>query len=348
VARHPFLPALWFAVSLSLVACSKQNPGPATGGSGGETTLPRTGGGLGTGGGPGTGGSLGTGGSFGSGGMASGGTATMSSGGNGGRRGSNSASGGASESTGGRNMGGSSTTGGADAASAGASGSGGASGGRMAGEGGSAGATADGSVANADLGGATPTFTFFVSSDKSKTGNLGGLKAADQRCQALAAAVGQGQQTWRAYLSADSDPDSGDAPVDARDRIGKGPFYNSKGVLLAQDLAALHLLKGDAEVFLDEQGNKVPGNWSGSPTPIEHDILTGSKSDGTLAPGKTCDSWTSADSTKAAVVGHSDGLGPGGATTGTYTSWNASHDNGNCADTAPKGGAGRIYCFAVH
>jgi len=217
-----------------------------------------------------------------------------------------------------------------------------------AGSGGSAGATQDGSISNGGTDGATPTFTFFVTSDKSATGNLGGLKAADQRCQSLAALVGQGQQTWHAYLSADSDPDSGNTPVNARDRIGEGPFYNSKGVLMAQDVDALHALLGDADLFLDENGNKVPGNWSGSPTPIEHDILTGSQADGTLAAGKTCDSWTSADSSTVAVVGHSDGLGPGGATTGTYTSWNAAHDNGSCADTAPKGGAGRLYCFAVH
>lgn len=225
-------------------------------------------------------------------------------------------------------------------------GAGGASAGTSSGgaavSGGSAGAATGGS------GGASTTMSFFVSSQTSKTGNLGGLKAADMRCQTLAAAVGLGNKTWHAYLSADADPDGNGMPVNARDRIGKGPWYNQKGVLLAADLDALHARKGDAEVFIDEKGAKINGQWMNSPTPNEHDILTGSKADGTLSKGQTCDNWTSAASSMKAGVGHSDGLGPGMATTGTYPSWNAAHANGGCNDTAPQGGAGRIYCFVVN
>jgi hypothetical protein len=196
-------------------------------------------------------------------------------------------------------------------------------------------------------GATTHAMSFFVTSDTSVTGDLGGLHGADQRCQALADAVGGSDKTFNAYLSADADPDNDDMPVDARDRIGSGPWYNSKGVLLAQDLESLHALVGDAELFLDENGQKIPGQWAGSPTPVQHDILTGSNADGTLSVGKTCLSWTSAATSEVAVVGHSDGLGPMMATTGTYTSWSSAHDNQDCSNTAPRGGAGRLYCFAI-
>ncbi|RYE94671.1 MAG: hypothetical protein EOO75_01355 [Myxococcales bacterium] len=133
----------------------------------------------------------------------------------------------------------------------------------------------------------------------------------------------------------------------ARDRIGAGPWYNAKLVMVAADLTSLHERFGDADVFLDEKGAKVNGQWVGSPTPNEHDILTGTKRDGTLDAGKTCGDWTSGDATKFATVGHSDGLGPGSSADPQYRPWNAVHDNGSCADTAPKGGSGRVYCFAV-
>lgn len=208
--------------------------------------------------------------------------------------------------------------------------------------------SSSGGVEQGGAGGATTqAFSFFVTSDVSMTGDLGGLKGADLRCQTLAEAAGVTTRTFRAYLSADEDPDHDNMPVNARDRIGTGPWYNSKGVLLATDVETLHTLIGDAELFIDEYGQKIPGQWDGSPKPVEHDILTGSNADGTLSPGKTCASWTSADTGVVAVVGHSDGLGPNMATSGTYTSWNSSHDNMDCSDTAPRGGAGRIYCFAA-
>jgi hypothetical protein len=193
----------------------------------------------------------------------------------------------------------------------------------------------------------SPNMSFLVSSAKSKTGNLGGLHGADRICQLLASAVGLGNKTWRAYLSVERDPDNDNKPTDARSRIGTGPWLNANGVVVAKDLAELHARKGAAEVFIDEHGQRVPGNWPGSPKPTEHDILTGSTAEGRVMAGRTCNDWTSDASDRQAEVGHSDGLGPGGDPSGSYSIWNSSHDNGSCADTAPRGGAGRIYCFAT-
>lgn len=192
-----------------------------------------------------------------------------------------------------------------------------------------------------------PAMSFFVSSTKSTTGNLGGLAGADRRCQDLAAAVGAGSKTWRAYLSAERDPTSGQ-PVDARSRIGSGPWVNAAGVTVAQNLSELHSRRGDAAVFVDERNQRINGQWTGSPTPVEHDILTGSNADGTLMIGMTCADWTSASPGLVAQVGHSDGLGPNQSTAGTLSSWNSAHANQSCADTAPRGGSGRIYCFAIN
>ena len=191
-----------------------------------------------------------------------------------------------------------------------------------------------------------PSMSFFVTSATSVTGNLGGLTGADATCQRLAAAVGQGGRTWRAYLSVERDPANGNQPTHARDRIGVGPWYNANLVLVANNLSELHARTGDAAVFIDERGQRINGQWSGSPSPVEHDMLTGSNADGTLAAGLTCADWTSASTAVAAEVGHSDGLGPNQSSAGALSSWNAAHTNQNCADTAPRGGAGRFYCFA--
>jgi hypothetical protein len=206
----------------------------------------------------------------------------------------------------------------------------------------------------------SPTMTFFVSSQKNTTGNLGGLAGADARCQSLAVAVGLGTKMWHAYLSVEHDAANGNGPTNARDRIGSGPWFNANGVMLAGDLASLHARAGDPAVFIDEHGNMINGQWTGSPPPIEHDILTGSNPDGTLAPGRTCLDWTSQSAAIAgapdggnlgvARVGHTDGFGPMCSTATTpvnYTSWSSAHDNAGCDNTAPRGGAGRIYCFAV-
>ena len=188
---------------------------------------------------------------------------------------------------------------------------------------------------------------FFVTSTTSVTANFGGLRGADALCQRLATVVGAGDRTWRAYLSAERDPNNGNRPTDARSRIGSGPWFNANGVLVANSVAELHSRTGNAEVFVDERGQRINGQWPGSPTPVQHDILTGSTAEGSVAAGLTCADWTSESPDAMAQVGHSDGLGAGGSTAGTATSWNAAHVNGSCANTAPRGGAGRLYCFAA-
>jgi hypothetical protein len=192
----------------------------------------------------------------------------------------------------------------------------------------------------------TRTISFFVTSTTSVTGNLGGLTGADATCRNLASGVGLAARTWRAYLSVEHDASNNNQPTNAKDRIGNGPWYNAELVLVANNLAELHARTGDAAVFLDERGRRINGQWTGSPAPVQHDMLTGSNADGTLAPGLTCGDWTSSSTTAVGQVGHSDGLGPNQATTGTLASWNSAHANLNCADTAPRGGAGRFYCFA--
>jgi len=188
--------------------------------------------------------------------------------------------------------------------------------------------------------------SFFVTSSKSTTGNLGGLRGADNICQSLATAAGAGNKTWRAYLSVERDAENGNRATDARSRIGNGPWFNAKRVMVSSNLTELHARKGDAAIFIDERGQQINGQWPGSPSPVEHDIMTGTSADGTLLMGLTCGDWTSDSTTMQGQVGHSDGLGPGGDTSGALSSWNSAHANQNCANTAPRGGAGRIYCFA--
>jgi hypothetical protein len=249
---------------------------------------------------------------------------------------SGSSSGGAGASTGGSSSG--ASTGGAAGASTGGAGSG---------TGGSAGASAGtgGSSGSGGASGNKSKTTFFVTSDTSKTGKLGGLDGADKRCQDLAKTAGFGDHTFHAYLST--------ATVNAKDRIGKGPWVNFKGTTVAPDVATLHsaATKGDSTIFIDEKGMPIHGQWDGG-TMVEHDVLTGSMADGTVQAGKTCMDWTSEAAADTAEVGHSDGMGPGKATTCTgptscYSSWNSSHENGGCNNTTPKGGAGRLYCFAI-
>jgi hypothetical protein len=188
--------------------------------------------------------------------------------------------------------------------------------------------------------------SFFVTSQTSATGNLGGLAGADALCQRLAESVGAGNRFWRAYLSAERDASSNNQQVNARDRIGIGPWHNATGALVANSLAELHARPGDAALFVDERGRRINGQWTGSPAPVQHDILTGSNADGTLMRGFTCSDWTSSSASDVGQVGHSDGMGPGQSTAGSLASWNSAHANQNCADTAPRGGAGKIYCFA--
>jgi hypothetical protein len=161
-------------------------------------------------------------------------------------------------------------------------------------------------------------------------GNLGGLDGADAMCQTLAEAVGS-TRTWHAYLSTST--------VDARDRIGTGPWENVNGDVIAMDVDALHndgLSNGDPQHIFDENGDEVPAN--------EHDILTGSDDDGTLHPGEnTCQDWTSNDQNDSARVGHSD------IPMNFSPSWNNAHDTQGCDQDGiiSTGGAGRLYCFAI-
>ncbi|WP_437963472.1 hypothetical protein WMF04_27515 [Sorangium sp. So ce260] len=242
--------------------------------------------------------------------------------------------------------GGSTTSGSASSSgsgSAASSGSGSASSSGSGGEGGSgAGTGGSGGAGGGDEG---PSLSFFVSSTGSPTANLGGLAGADKRCQDLAAAVGAGAKTWRAYLSVEKGPNDG--PVHAKDRIGAGPWYNAKLEMVAANLDELHARFGDHTVFLDEKGEMVPGQWPGSPTPNQHDILTGTDRNGTLKAGQTCADWTSEDPGQTAWVGHSDGTGPNQSMADMYRPWNSVHSSGSCADTAPGGGNGRVYCFAA-
>jgi hypothetical protein len=190
--------------------------------------------------------------------------------------------------------------------------------------------------------------TFFVTSTGSGKGaDFGGLAGADRHCQQLAAAAGAGSHTWRAYLSASAQ--NGQPAVNARDRIGSGPWVNVKGVTIARDVAELHGSNHlDKQTALTEKGDIVPGR--GDPV-NKHDILTGSRPDGTaFPPGEdtTCGNWTRGGTEGAAWVGHLDRMGIG--TDPAAVSWNASHlTRGGCSDAALKstGGAGLLYCFAA-
>jgi hypothetical protein len=206
-------------------------------------------------------------------------------------------------------------------------------------------------VACATPSGTGPMGFFITSAGSGKGADLGGLAGADAHCQRLATAAGAGSRTWRAYLSTPPTLAAGTTPavaaVHARDRIGKGPWYNAKGVLVARDIEHLH--NGNnlgKETALDERGNPVRGRGE---TPNEHDILTGSRSDGTaFAPqtDTTCKAWTHSGPDGSAIVGHHDRSGPTGDN--WARSWNFSHQSAGCAQEAlvRTGGSGRFYCFA--
>lgn len=200
----------------------------------------------------------------------------------------------------------------------------------------------------------TSDVTFFVTST-TQDGNLGGLEGADEICDELATAIGSGNRTWRAYLSAEN---GGDA-INARDRIGSGPWRNAAGVELAADLEELHsaMMVGNAELFINEKGERINGQWNGANgqdgnPPNEHDIMTGSDANGQLimTDVTTCEDWTSNTLQPGPQVGHSDGMGPMMNREETrFTSWNGGHAAAGCstADLNARGGAGKFYCFAA-
>jgi hypothetical protein len=190
--------------------------------------------------------------------------------------------------------------------------------------------------------------SFFVTSAGSGKGaDFGGLAGADQHCQTLAAAAGAGGKTWRAYLSASATAST--PAVNARERIGKGPWQNAKGVVIAKDVAELHGTNNlTKQTALTEKGAVVNGRGD---TPNRHDILTGSQPDGTAFGGsedKTCGNWTRSGAEGSAIVGHSDRTGLD--TSPPALSWNSSHATKGCSDDGLKstGGAGYLYCFAAN
>jgi hypothetical protein len=195
------------------------------------------------------------------------------------------------------------------------------------------------------MGGAKSVTRFFVTSTGlGKGGDLGGLAGADAHCQALAKAEGAGDHAWRAYLS--TSPTAGRPAVNARDRIGPGPWYNAEGLLIAANLDELHSDKAriTKETAVTEKLDQVNGVGD---TPNRHDILTGTQPDGTAFPpgmDRTCGNWTSS-ANGAAQLGHSDRRGaPGGV-----NSWNSVHASRGCGqqDLEATGGAGLFYCFAI-
>tara|TARA_R110002049_G_scaffold188722_1_gene357220 strand:+ start:366 stop:1097 length:732 start_codon:yes stop_codon:yes gene_type:complete len=198
---------------------------------------------------------------------------------------------------------------------------------------------------------ATGPMSFFITSAGMGNGaDLGGLEGADAHCQSLAtsADASAGSRTWRAYLSVPGKfGNPGEPGIHARDRIGSGPWYNAKGELIAKSVEDLHngnsIGKASA---LDENGMEVNGRGD---KPNEHDILTGSRADGTaFAPqtDTTCKAWTSSDE-GSAVVGHHDRTGP--LSDNWSKSWNFSHQSAGCSQEAlvKTGGSGRLYCFAA-
>jgi hypothetical protein len=200
-------------------------------------------------------------------------------------------------------------------------------------------------AAQQGTGSPSSRMTFFVTSAGSGNGaNLGGLDGADKHCQDLARSTGAGSHTWHAYLST-----TGPGSVNARDRIGNGPWHNATGAVIAQSVADLHSASNNLnkQTALTEKGATVSGR--GDPVNT-HDILTGSSPDGRAMTGTddtTCSNWTSS-TTGAAIVGHHDRLGLGDDD--ASRSWNSSHPSRGCSQENLKasGGAGLFYCFAVN
>ena len=188
--------------------------------------------------------------------------------------------------------------------------------------------------------------TFFITSAGSGKGaDLGGLAGADKHCQTLAAAAGAGKHTWRAYLSTTGSP-----AISARDRIGKGPWHNAKGNLIARSVEELHegINNINRMTALTEKGTVVNGR---ADTPNMHDMLTGSTPDGrasTASGDTTCGNWTKSSNDGSALLGHHDRHGL--SETDQARSWNSSHPSKGCSQPAlvSTGGAGLFYCFAAN
>lgn len=185
---------------------------------------------------------------------------------------------------------------------------------------------------------------FFITGEGPGDGaNLGGLRGADEHCAMLGYRAGFGDLTWRAYLSTQAR--EGQPAVNARDRIGTGPWYNFRGDLIARNVDELHGENNlNKQTGLTEKGEQVPGRGD---SPNRHDILTGSRPDGTAPPAgddATCDNWTSSGA-GSAIVGHHDRVGLGDSA----TSWNSAHGSRGCSaqNLQGSGGAGLFYCFGT-
>jgi hypothetical protein len=194
--------------------------------------------------------------------------------------------------------------------------------------------------------------TFFVTSTNPGRGaDFGGLEGADKHCQALASAVGAGGRTWRAYLSTQGKTLNDPNVAHARDRIGSGPWHNAKGVRIARDVDDLHGAGNNVnkDTALDEKGMPVNDRTM---KPNKHDILTGSRPDGTAyggahLPDMTCGNWTKSGDNGSAMTGHHDRAGP--IAHPWATSWNSSHATVGCSleKIRSTGGDGLLYCFAA-
>jgi hypothetical protein len=190
--------------------------------------------------------------------------------------------------------------------------------------------------------------TFFITSvGKGSGADLGGIEGADAHCAALAKAAGSTLANWRAYLSTTAP--GGDAGVNARDRVGKGPWHNAKGAMVAKNVEDLHseAVNINKQTALTEKGEPVKGRGD---QPNEHDILTGSDPEGrysTAGGDTTCGNWTKS-AEGSAIVGHHDRVGL--KATRHMTSWNSSHGSRGCSQDMLKasGGAGLFYCFAAN
>ena len=194
--------------------------------------------------------------------------------------------------------------------------------------------------------------TFFVTSTGlGKGADLGGLDGADQHCQSLAKAAGAGNHIWHAYLSTQASALNDPKFVNARDRIGAGPWQNANGIVVARNIDDLHSASNNVtkQTALDEKGQLVNGHTD---KPNKHDMLTGSRPDGTAFPGApfpdmTCGNWTKGGADGSAMLGHHDRGGP--IESSWASSWNSTHPTLGCNPEGLRstGGDGRFYCFAV-
>jgi hypothetical protein len=192
---------------------------------------------------------------------------------------------------------------------------------------------------------------FITSAGPGRGGDLAGIEGADKHCQSLAAAAGAGNKTWRAYLSTQGKELNDPNVVHARDRIGSGPWHNAKGVMIARNVEELHSPRNNVtkETALDEKGQPVNDRTM---KPNKHDILTGSRPDGTAFPGgtfpdMTCGNWTKSGADGSAMIGHHDRAGP--INHPWATSWNSAHPTRGCTQDGLRGtgGDGLFYCFAA-